>query len=177
MAPYQVSAPALRKSLDALFFRPTEQLVLRLKSPAAVRPVAVEGQVQFQAVGQKLDATHVACGRCGASRARWGCQCSGAWDQGALAICGDARLQLLEPDNMSDRLTIVETSSCIETHATRWAMPPALSRFTTMRWQSRIRKEPVMEERTAYVGLDVHKTVITMALLRPGTRAPLRIRI
>ena len=36
VAPYRVSAPAFRKSLDALFFRPSQQLILRLKSPAAV---------------------------------------------------------------------------------------------------------------------------------------------
>ncbi len=56
MAPCRVSAPALRKIPDALVFRRREQLVLRLKSPAAVGPVAVEGQVEFQAVWQKLDA-------------------------------------------------------------------------------------------------------------------------
>ena len=47
---------AFRKILDALFFRPSEQLVLRLKSPAAGRRVAVEGQVEFQAVWENLDA-------------------------------------------------------------------------------------------------------------------------
>ena len=52
-----LSAPALRKIPDALFFRPREQLVLRLKRPAAVRPVAVEGQVDFQAVWQQLHGT------------------------------------------------------------------------------------------------------------------------
>ena len=36
---------------------PNEQLVLRVKRPAAVRPIAVEGQVDFQAVGQKLHGT------------------------------------------------------------------------------------------------------------------------
>ncbi len=51
-----LSAPALRKIPDALFFRPSEQLVLRLKEAAAVGFLAVEGQVQFQPVGQKLDA-------------------------------------------------------------------------------------------------------------------------
>ena len=30
-----------------------------------------------------------------------------------------------------------------------------------------------MEERTTYVGLDVHKKMINVALLRPGTREPL----
>ena len=30
-----------------------------------------------------------------------------------------------------------------------------------------------MEERTTYVGLDVHKKVINVASLRPGSRAPL----
>ncbi len=43
-------APARRKILDALFFRPRQQLVLRLKSPAAVGRIAVEGQVELQAV-------------------------------------------------------------------------------------------------------------------------------
>ncbi len=44
--------------MDALsFLRPSQQLVLRLKSPAAVGRVAVEGQVEFQAVGQKLHGT------------------------------------------------------------------------------------------------------------------------
>ncbi len=52
-----MSAPALRKIPDALFFRPRQQLILRLKSPAAVRPVAVEGQVEFQAVWQQLHGT------------------------------------------------------------------------------------------------------------------------
>ncbi len=52
-----MSAPALGKIPDALFLRPSQQLVLRLKSPAAVRPVAVKGQVEFQAVGQKLHGT------------------------------------------------------------------------------------------------------------------------
>ncbi len=45
---------ALRKIPAALFFRPRQQLVLRLKSPAAVGLLAVEGQVEFQAVWQKL---------------------------------------------------------------------------------------------------------------------------
>ncbi len=52
-----VSAPALRKSLDALFFRPSQQLVLRLKELAAVGLLAVEGQVEFQAVWQQLHGT------------------------------------------------------------------------------------------------------------------------
>ncbi len=52
-----LSGPARRKIPDALFFRPREQLVLRLKSPAAVRPVAVKGQVQFQTVWQQLHGT------------------------------------------------------------------------------------------------------------------------
>ena len=55
VAPCWLSAPALRKILDALFFRPRQQLILRLKSPAAVVCIAVEGQVNLQAVGQKLD--------------------------------------------------------------------------------------------------------------------------
>ncbi len=52
----RASAPALRRILDALFLRPSQQLVLRLKSPAAVGRVAIEGQVEWQAVSQKLDA-------------------------------------------------------------------------------------------------------------------------
>ena len=51
-----LSAPPLRKIPDALFFRPSEQLVRRVKDAAAGGPVAVEGQVDFQAVSQKLDA-------------------------------------------------------------------------------------------------------------------------
>ncbi len=39
------------------FFRPSQQLILRLKDAAAVGPIAVEGQVDFQAVGQKLHGT------------------------------------------------------------------------------------------------------------------------
>ena len=42
-----MSTLARRNILDALFFRPSQQLILRLKSPAAVRRVAVEGQVQL----------------------------------------------------------------------------------------------------------------------------------
>ena len=41
--------------------------------------------------------TQLGCGRCGGSRARWGCQCSRAQDQGASAICGDEALELVEP--------------------------------------------------------------------------------
>ncbi len=59
VAPCRVSAPALGKIPDALFFRPRQQLVLRLKSPAAVRPVAVKSQVEVQAVWQKLDAAWI----------------------------------------------------------------------------------------------------------------------
>ena len=94
MAPCQVSAPTLRKILDALFFRPRQQLVRRLKSPAAVGRVAVEGQVEFQAVWQQLDAalkSPVAVAERpehggGVSAQRHGVRGygrgSGAWDQG-----------------------------------------------------------------------------------------------
>ena len=53
-------------------------------------------QVEFQAVWQKLDAAlKSAVAVAEGSRARWGCQCSGAWDQGASAICGDEALEFL----------------------------------------------------------------------------------
>ena len=32
---------------------------------------------------------------------------------------------------------------------------------------------PVMEERTTYIGSDVHKKMFSVVLLRPGTREPL----
>src|SRR5262245_17884576 len=39
---------------------------------------------------------------------------------------------------------------------------------TLQRHQSRIRKEPVMEKGTTFVGLDVHKEAINVAMLLPG---------
>ena len=52
-----LSAPALCKILDAFFFRPSQQLILRLKDAAAVGRIAVEGQMELQAVWQKLHGT------------------------------------------------------------------------------------------------------------------------
>ena len=98
VAPCRVSAPALHNILDALFFRRSEQLILRVKRPAAVGRLAVEGQVEFQAVGQKL---HGTCELLGAVAERpehgGGVSAQGLWDQGASAICGDEALELVEP--------------------------------------------------------------------------------
>ena len=38
------------------FFRPSQQLILRLTTSAAVGRIGVKGQVEVQAVSQKLDA-------------------------------------------------------------------------------------------------------------------------
>ncbi len=96
MAPYtagveQVSSDSPRP--QDRFFRPSQQLVLRLKSPAAVRPVAVEGQVEFQAVWQKLHGTCELLGAVAEGPEHGG----GVSAQGASAICGDETLELLEP--------------------------------------------------------------------------------
>jgi hypothetical protein len=42
--------------------------------------------------------------------------------------------------------------------------------------QSGIRKEPVMEKGTTFVGLDVHKEAINVAMLLPGETRPPRGR-
>ncbi|HUL79759.1 MAG TPA: hypothetical protein VL691_21010, partial [Vicinamibacteria bacterium] len=40
------------------------------------------------------------------------------------------------------------------------------------RHQSRIRKEPVIEKGITFVGLDVHKEAINVAMLQPGETRP-----
>ena len=92
--PYQ---EAFTVSVDDLIFMGVNgRPVLESSAPAGYRSDAADGPTlltipnlphwrrrisRFDA-GRGVEAGRCTCGRCGGSRARWGCQCSRAWDQG-----------------------------------------------------------------------------------------------